>query len=150
MKKKSPKKKIAKKETKTPPGGWLWIIRSCDHRMRAWGNFKWPSKGIVEPKSWRADHDCGRGLHGVTQAQIAAGSSDHRQNIRTRWNKDCVRYTEVGFYLVCRVPKRRVRSIDTDKVKFPWCEVIAKFPAKFPETAKAFLKENQEAEDRGK
>ena len=41
------------------------VLRTCHADMTAYGGFKWPRRGKVEAPDWKADDNCGHGLHGL-------------------------------------------------------------------------------------
>lgn len=134
------KKAAKKKRVKTPKGGWAWIIRSCDPKMKSDGGFKWKARGIVKelPGRWSPISECGYGLHGCLYSQ-ATGSAAWRYNIDDDWDFGKQKVIRRGWFLVCRVPAKEVVYIGSDKVKFPWCQVMERFPSKQDQKALAYL-----------
>lgn len=137
------KKAAKKKRAKTPKGGWAWIIRSCTQKMRSDCNFKWLARGIVKEKRgrWNPEPICGYGLHGCTATQaLGSGRWARDMNISSNYFYPGNRLKKSGWYLICRAPKDLVVRIGVDKVKFPWCEVMKRFPAEKEQLALAYLK----------
>lgn len=57
-----------------------YILRTCDADMRSYGDFRWPTEGIVEAPDWSPEVVCGKGLHGFLwgegNGQLANWSDD--------------------------------------------------------------------------
>ena len=87
--------------------GTAYILRTCAADMTSHvGTFTWPREGRVEAPDWRADDECGHGLHGFLWGE---GDGD-----LASWGDDAV-------WVVAKIEQ----WIDLrGKVKFPSADVV--------------------------
>ena len=89
---------------------YVYVLRTCNADMTAYGGFKWPEKGKVEAPDWNPRACCGQGLHGLLWGEGAGGLLD--------WSPE-------AKWLVVRVIADEIVKIDDgEKVKFPRGEVV--------------------------
>ena len=55
---------MAKKITQTE-SALVYVLRTCDKDMKAYGGFVWPRSGPVAALDWKPIDECGNGLHGL-------------------------------------------------------------------------------------
>ena len=86
----------------------VYVLRTCDKNLRAYGGFQWPESGPVEAPDWQPHATCGNGLHGLLWG---AGDASHlATDADAKWLVVAVVATEI---------------VDLDgKVKFPRGEVV--------------------------
>ena len=86
----------------------VYVLRTCDKNLRAYGDFQWPESGPVEAPDWQPRATCGNGLHGLLWG---AGDASHlATDADAKWLVVAVVATEI---------------VDLDgKVKFPRGEVV--------------------------
>ena len=86
--------------------GTAYILRTCAADMTSYGGFVWPREGRVEAPDWRANDECGRGLHGFLWGEGDGSIAS--------WEADAV-------WIVARIE----RWVDLrGKVKFPSADVV--------------------------
>ena len=101
------------------------VLRTSDKDGTAYNGFKWPASGPVECPDWKANEECGNGLHGILWPE---GS----------WS-DIKEYDE-AIWQVVEVEESVIVKLD-GKVKFPRGEVIysGSMAVAFNMVAKAWL-----------
>lgn len=86
--------------------GTAYILRTCAADMTSHNGFVWPREGMIEAPDWRADGECGHGLHGFLW-----GDGD---GALASWDESAV-------WIVAKIDE----WIDlTGKVKFPRADVV--------------------------
>jgi hypothetical protein len=61
------------KEAPAAPSGKVLMLRTCAADMTAHGGFLWPESGPVFAPDWKAEAQCGNGLHGLLWGEGDAG-----------------------------------------------------------------------------
>ena len=97
------KKALKKSDTKH-----VLVLRTCSKGMTSYGDFRWPTSGVVEAKDWNPNKVCGYGLHGLLWGEGDGSLLD--------WDTD-------AKWLVVSVPEGTTVDLD-GKVKFPRGEVV--------------------------
>ena len=80
-----------------------YILKTVNKDMTSYGDFKWKKKGEVICPNWKADKECGNGLHGALNGQ-GNGSL-------FSWSKDAI-------WIVAKVDISEGINLD-GKWKFP-------------------------------
>ena len=101
------------------------VLRTSDKDGTAYNGFKWPASGPVECPDWKANEECGNGLHGILWPE-------------GDW-ADIKEYDE-AIWQVVEVEESTLIKLD-GKVKFPRGEVIysGSMAVAFNIVAKAWL-----------
>jgi len=88
-----------------------YVLRTCDRNMKSHGGFQWPDSGEVSAPDWKANNECGNGLHGwlLGNGDWSLRSQDHQ-----------------AWWLVVEVEASEVIELN-GKVKFPRGNVIGKY-----------------------
>ena len=86
----------------------VYVLRTCDKNMKAYGGFVWPKSGPVSAPDWKPTVECGNGLHGLLWGE---GDVSHLST-----NADAV-------WMVVSVVADTVIDI-SGKVKFPSGDVV--------------------------
>ena len=85
------------------------VLRTCNSDMTSYDGFKWPESGPIEAPDWKANKECGNGLHGWLW-----GNGDWQlksNDPRCKW-------------LVVEVEKSAIIDLG-GKIKFPQGRVVA-------------------------
>ena len=86
----------------------VYVLRTCDKDMKAYGGFVWPRSGPVCAPDWEKTTRCGNGLHGLMW-----GSGDVSR----------LSFAQDAVWMVVAVDKATIVDLG-DKVKFPSGEVV--------------------------
>jgi hypothetical protein len=109
------------------------VLRTSDKNCRSYGEFQWPSAGLVEAPDWLPAAACGGGLHGLLKGVGDVSHLKHNNPSRV-WQ-------------VVEVAVADIVDIEGDKVKFPRGvvvysgnrdEAVAMIQARHPEAACVF------------
>jgi len=90
---------------------YTYLLRTCDPNGESYGGFKWPLKkgAIVKAPDWSPKKQCGNGLHGLLMGEGAGELLN--------WEPD-------AKWLVVRVRRAQVVTIDNEKVKVPSASIV--------------------------
>jgi len=90
----------------------VYALRTCDSDLRSHGGFQWPDSGRCEAHDWKADANCGNGLHGLLNGEGGGSYLD--------WSPE-------AKWLVCDITEAHEAGLVVDlsgKIKFQYCEVV--------------------------
>lgn len=104
---KKPARAAKKKRRNTPLK--VLVLRTCDKDLRSYGGYKWPKRGVAKARDWKADDQCGHGLHGLLWG-VGAGELLDWDHADAKW-------------LVVEVRADQMMKLG-GKVKFPRGRVV--------------------------
>jgi hypothetical protein len=91
------------------------VLRVCAPDMTSRGGFKWPGVGeTVSAPDWKANSECGAGLHGWLYGQGDHGCVDYWQQAEAKWLVLEVRSADIIMLGgKCKFPSAVVRFVGT-------------------------------------
>lgn len=91
------------------------VLRVCAPDMTSRGGFKWPGVGeTVSAPDWKANSECGYGLHGWLYGQGDHGCVDYWQQAEAKWLVLEVRSADIIMLGgKCKFPSAVVRFVGT-------------------------------------